>query len=104
MNNQRWYEFAVNVTLKINNGSFGIRYERQGEFIFCAKSRHDAVAIAGYFTKGAMRSVSTTKMVQIVGMVAVSREVFPRESPAIQSCWEVASELEELEAELEAVS
>jgi hypothetical protein len=102
MNNQRWYEFAVNITLKINNGSFGIRYERQGEFRFCAQ-RSDAAAIAGHFTKGAMKSISTTKMVQIVGMVPVSREVFPLESPAIKSCWEVASELEELEAELEVV-
>lgn len=97
-----WYEFAVNVTLKVNEGRFGIRYERQGEFRFCAQ-RSDAVAIAGHFTKGATRSISTTKTVEIVGMVPVSREVFPLESPMLRSLSDVASELEELEAELEVV-
>jgi len=97
----RWYEYVVNVTRKINEGSLGIKYERQGEFIFCAQSADDARAIAGYHVKDGFSSVDTTRMVQIVGKVPVSREVFLRESPSLKSCFEYASELE---AEMEVVS
>jgi hypothetical protein len=93
-------EYTVKVTLKINNGSFGIKYKPQGEFIFCAQSRSDAVAIAGHHVKGATRSIDTTRIVEIVGSVSVSREVFPLVHPQLRSLSEYASELE---AELELV-
>lgn len=98
MNNERWYEFAVNITLKVNNGSFGIKYDRQGEFRFCAQSAHDARAIAGHHVKGAVSSIDTTQMVQIVGAVPVRREVFPMVHAQLRSLSEYASELEEMEA------
>jgi len=67
----RFKEFTVNVTLKINQGSFGIKYERQGQFRFCALNERDAVAHAGYLVKGAKRTIDTTRMVEIVGSVSV---------------------------------
>lgn len=71
----RWYEFTVNVTIKRNEGSFGINYDRQGEFRFCAKSRDDARAIAGHHVTGATHSIDTTRMIQIVDSVPVPWEV-----------------------------
>lgn len=41
----RWYEFEINVTLKVNRGSFGVKRERH-TFHFCAHSREDAVELA----------------------------------------------------------
>lgn len=79
-------------------GSFGIQYDRQGEFRFCAESAHDARAVAGHHVKGVVSSINTTRMVEIVGAVRVSREVFPLESPMLKSCREYASEFEEMEA------
>lgn len=67
----QWIEYTVNVTLKINRGSFGIKYERQGEFTFCAQSRSDAVAIAGHHVSGAVSTIDTTRMVEIVGFIPV---------------------------------
>lgn len=61
-----WLEFTVNVTLKINRGSLGIKYDRQGEFRFCAQSADDARAIVGYHAPGAMTSIDVTRMVQVV--------------------------------------
>lgn len=95
--NQRWYEYAVNVTLKINEGSFGIDYDYQGEFNFCAQSPHDARAIAGYHVKDSVSNVDTTRIVEIVGKVPVSREVLPLQSPGLKSCRDIKSEIEELE-------
>jgi len=92
--NTRWYEFTVNVTLKINEGSFGIKYERQGEFSFCAQSAHDARAIAGRSVKGATRSIDVARMVELVGMVSVSREALPTVHRPLKSLAECASELE----------
>ena len=66
-----WREFTVNVTIKINEGSFGIKYERQGEFRFCAASRKDAVAQSGYHVKDSKSTIDTTRMVEIVGSVSV---------------------------------
>jgi hypothetical protein len=124
--NNRWIEYAINVTLKINRGSFGIKYDRQGEFRFCARSRSDAVAIAGHHVKGAATSIDTTRMVEIVGAVPLppqrsdeclyddhdlchfvwcncphhSRVQFETEHPQLISLFEADSELE---AELEVV-
>lgn len=95
--NERWYEFTVKVTLKINNGSFGIKYDRQGEFIFCAQSRSDAVAIAGHHVKGGVSTIDTTRIVEIVGSVSVSREVFPLVHARLKSPREIDSELTESE-------
>lgn len=67
----RFKEFTVNVTLKTNHGSFGIKYERQGEFRFCALNERDAVAHASYHVKGVTSTIDTTRMVEIVGTVSV---------------------------------
>jgi hypothetical protein len=72
-NNIRFKEFTVNVTLKINEGKFGIKYERQGQFRFCARSERDAVAYAGYHVKGAKSTIDTTRMVRVVDSIPVSR-------------------------------
>lgn len=69
----QWIEYTVNVTLKINRGSFGIKYERQGEFTFCAQSRSDAVAIAGHHVKGERTPIDVTRMVQVVGAVPLEQ-------------------------------
>jgi hypothetical protein len=69
----RWKEFIVRVTLKINRGSFGIKYDRQGEFRFCAQSAFDARAIAGYHVKGSRSTIDTTRMVEVVDSVPVGR-------------------------------
>jgi hypothetical protein len=92
----KWIQFTVNVTLK-HVSKFGIDYERLGEFVLCAQSAQDARAIAGPHVKGSKRSIDTTRMVEVVGMVSVSREVLPLEAPALKSCREYASEIEELE-------
>jgi len=68
----QWKEFTVSVTRKINSGTFGIKYDRQGEFTFCAKSADDARAIAGHHVKGAMSTIYTTRMVEVVGSIPVS--------------------------------
>lgn len=94
--NNKYYEYTVNVTLKHSLGSFGIKYEHLGEFVFCTQSASDARAIAGPHVKGSKRSIDTTRMVEVVGAVSVSREVFPLESPALKSCREYASEVEEM--------
>lgn len=91
----KWIQFTVNVTLKHNLGSFGIKYERLGEFVFCAQSAQDARAVAGPHVKGSKRSIDTTRMVEVVGMVSVGREVFPMVHAPLKSLSEVASELEE---------
>jgi len=62
-----WKEFTVRVALKVNLGSFGIKYERQGDFTFCARSRDDATAIAGHHVKGEKFSIDQTRIVEIVG-------------------------------------
>jgi hypothetical protein len=67
----RWREFTVSVTLKINEGKFGIKYERQGEFRFCALNERDACACAGYHVKGAKSTIDTTRMVEIVDSISV---------------------------------
>ncbi len=72
-NKIRFKEFTVNVTLKINEGSFGIKYERQGEFRFCALNQRDAMAHAGYHVKGATSTIDTTRMVRVVDSISVSR-------------------------------
>lgn len=95
--NDKWYEFTVNLTLKINRGSLGIKYDHQGEFIFCAQSPHHARSIAGYHVKDSVSTINTTRIVEIVGSIRVSREVLPLESPGLKSLTEVASELDELE-------
>ena len=120
----RWIEFEVNITLKINRGSFGIEYERQGTFRFCAQSERDAVAIAGHHVKDAKTSIDVTRMVQVVGAIPVqpdrsdeclyqdhdlcnfswcrcphhSAVQFRVEHPRVKSLTECASELEEMEA------
>jgi hypothetical protein len=76
-NQTRWYEYTVSITLKVNKGSFGIKYEHQGEFRFCAQSPADARSIAGHSAKGATRSIDVTKIVEIVGCVPVSKEEIP---------------------------
>lgn len=68
---RRWYQFTVNITFKINEGSLGIRHYRQGEFIFCAQSRDDARTIAGHHLKGATLPVDVTRMIQIVDSVPI---------------------------------
>lgn len=95
--NNKYYEFSVRVTLKHNNGTFGIKYERLGEFVFCAQSAADARAIAGPSTAGAKRSIDTTRMVEVVGVVSVSREVFPLVHAPLKSLSEAESERRELE-------
>lgn len=97
MSTQRWYEFTINVTVKTNNGSFPVTYDRQGEFNFCARSVLDAVAIAGHRVKDAASTIDTTRMVEILSYSPVSREVFPLESPGLVSCSEIKSQIEELE-------
>jgi len=67
----RWKEFTVNVTLKINRGSLGVKYERQGEFRFCALNQRDAMAYAGYHVKGAKSTIDTTRMVRVVDSISV---------------------------------
>lgn len=91
-----WTQFTVNVTLK-HVSKFGIHFERLGEFVLCAQSHHDAISIAGPSTAGAKRSIDTTRIVEVVGMVTVDREVFPMEHAPLQSLSERASELEEME-------
>lgn len=71
MSNQRWYEFTINVTIKTNEGSFGINYDRQGEFNLCAQSPHDARAIAGHHVKGAVSTIDTTRMVEVVSSIPI---------------------------------
>lgn len=66
-----WHEFTIGVTLKINQGKFGIRYDRQGEFTFCARSRDDARAIAGHHVKGERFSIDTTRMIEIIGAISI---------------------------------
>lgn len=66
-------EFTVRVALRINRGSFGIKYDRQGEFRFCAQSAHDARAIAGYHVKGSVSTIDTTRMVEVVDSVSANR-------------------------------
>lgn len=66
-----WCEFTIRVTLKINRGSFGMKYDRQGEFTFCARSRNDARAIAGHHVKGERFSIDTTRIVEIVGAISI---------------------------------
>lgn len=96
MTTRTYTQFTVNVTLK-HVSKFGIKYDRLGEFVFCAQSAADARAIAGPSTAGATRSIDTTRMVEVVGSVSVSREVFPMAHAPLKSLSEVASELEELE-------
>lgn len=67
----RWIEFEISIVHKISRGSFGIKYERQGAFRFCAQSVPHAVAIAGYHVKGAKTSIDVTRMVQVVGAIPV---------------------------------
>lgn len=69
MNNQHWHQYAVDVTIKINEGSFGIKYDRQGQFTFCAPSAADARAIAGHHVKGEQFSIDMTRIVEIVGLI-----------------------------------
>lgn len=73
MTTPTYTQFTVRVTLKHNNGSFGIKYERLGEFVFCAQSVPDARAIAGPHVKGSKRSIDTTRMVEVVGAVSAGR-------------------------------
>lgn len=63
----QWYEFTVNVTLKVNNGTFGIKYDRHGDFTFCAQSAADARAIAGHSVAGEVFSIDTMRIIEIVG-------------------------------------
>jgi len=103
--NERWLEFTVRITPKHNFGSFGIRHERLGEFRFCAQSREDAIAIAGPFTKGATRSISTEKLVEVAGCVPVRWEEVElarlqsamRQTGHLRSIHELKSEIDELE-------
>ena len=67
--NTHWIEFTVNVTVKINRGTFGIKYVRYGEFRFCAQSRSDAVALAA----GNVRDPGE-RMVQVVGAIPLTPE------------------------------
>ena len=97
MSAERWIEYTVRITLKTNEGSFGIRYEHQGEFRCCAQSSHDARAIAGPHVPGATRSIDVTRMVEIVSSVPVSREAFPIEHAPLKSLREVEIEREEME-------
>jgi|ERR1051326_517118 hypothetical protein len=117
--NNRWIEFTVNVTVKINRGTFGIKYERYGEFRFCARSRSDAVTLAASNVRG-----EGERMVQVVGAIPLppersdeclyqdhdlcnfawcrcphhSRVQFEIEHPQLKSLREVASELDAVEA------
>lgn len=106
MTNERWIEFTVQITLKINEGSFGIHFDRQGEFRFCAQSREDARAIAGHWVKGATRSFNIEKLVQIVDSNPVPWEVveLARCKQGVgqkdMTIPELAAWIEELEAEL----
>ena len=68
----RWRQFTIRITIKINQGSFGIKYDRQGDFTFCAQSADDARAIAGHHVKGAMSTIHTTRMVEVVGSIPVN--------------------------------
>jgi hypothetical protein len=97
VSHNRWYELTVNVAFKINRGSFGIKHDRHGEFTFCAQSPADARAIAGHHVKGAKCSIDTTRMVEIVDFMAISREALPLVHAPLKSLSEVASELEEME-------
>ncbi len=116
--NKRWIEFCVNVTVKINRGSFGIKYERYGEFRFCAQSHSDAVSLAASNVKG-----EGERMVHVVGAIPLppersdeclyqdcdlchfawcrcphhSRVQFELQHPQLKSPREVASEHEEME-------
>ena len=103
---ERWLDFTVSITLKHNLGSFGIRREYLGEFRFCAKSRAEAVTIAGLFTKDESLSIDTQKLVEIVGSVPV-----PWEEVELAQCQrgtrrtdmsirELSGWIDELEAEL----
>ena len=65
----RWIAFTVNVTVKINRGTFGIKYERYGEFRFCAQSRSDAVALAASNVRG-----EGERMVRVVGAIPLPPE------------------------------
>lgn len=69
--NNRWIECEISIVHKINRGSFGIKYERQGTFRFCARSEDDAVAVAGHHVMGATTSIDTSQMVQVVGAIPV---------------------------------
>lgn len=103
---ERWLEFTIRITLKHNLGSFGIQHDRLGEFKFCAQSREDAIAIAGPFTPGAMRPISTEKLVEVVEYVPVPWAVveLARCKSGTQhkdmSLAELKSWIEEVEAEV----
>lgn len=71
----KWSEFCVRVSFKHNRGSFGIKYEHQGVFRFCAQSPHDARAVAGHYVKGATFTIDTTRIVEVVAFVPVLGEV-----------------------------
>jgi hypothetical protein len=94
----KYYEYTINVTVKTNNGSFGIKYDYQGEFNFCAQSPHDARAIAGHHVKDAVSNVDSTRLVEILSYTPVKREVFPLRHAELKSCREVQSETEEATA------
>jgi hypothetical protein len=68
-----WWEFTINLTLKVNRGSFGIKYERQGEFRFCAQSSEAARAVAGHYVKGSTGTIDTTRLVEVVSSIPVGR-------------------------------
>lgn len=99
---EQWIDVTVNVTIRQNLGSFGISYDRQGEFRFCARSREEAVGIAGHFVKGATRPISDVRMAQIVGYVPVPWEVVEmarqgKSGTELKSLGDVDSERTELE-------
>lgn len=67
--NNRWFEYIVNVTVKINRGTFGIKYERLGEFRFCSTTPHEASLAAAQNVRP--REFGETVMTEIVSAVSV---------------------------------
>lgn len=96
---RRWYEFTIMLAIKRNYGSFGIKREYCGVFTFCARSRAEAVMLAGGNAKGqGERIVHVVSILPTDHEVKEAAQVFPIESPGLKSIREIASEIKESEA------